>query len=492
MTNASWFVFLIGSFIGGLLSLLFIGIMGVLFARPVIKWGLGLFMKRIMKDRYSENIWEMVTAMTRIPPRVVVENSLRAHSGKVIKRPFGTPRKFLNFEGLIFSPAQLATLPAHEDTPVDTKIVIGPRAQKPLPLDIPLLLAPMGYGVALSEKAKIAMAKAMAAVGSASNVGEGAFLPEERQYAKHLILQYHPAHWSKSPEILRQADAIEIYIGRGATAGVGTYIPPELIQGKARQMMGIPPGEPLVIPSRHKDFNSPGHLNHMVRNLRKLTNGVPIGIKIGASHALEEELEIAIRAEIDFITIDGGQAGINEAAPILEDDFGLPTVYALSRSVQYLKKRGVKDRISLIISGGFTNPGQFLKALALGADAVYIGTAALWAMAHTQITKVIPWEPPTELAFYPGKYSDKLNEQEAAKSLEKFFTSCMEEMKVAIRALGKNSLHQINADDLVALDEWTSKVTKVRLAYAPGNKPPVRTKAFQSKEFRRVKISRKI
>lgn len=489
MTN--WFAFLFGSFIGGLFSILFAALTGILFAKPAIKWMVGLFAKRIMADRYPENIWEMVTAMTRIHPQIVLENSLRAHTGQIIKRPFGSPRKFLSFDGLIFSPAQLATLPAHEDTPVDTKTVIGPKAKKPLMLDIPLLMAPMGYGVALSEKAKIAMAKAMAAVGSASNVGEGPFLPEERRQAKHLIMQYHPARWTKSPEILRQADAIEIFIGRGATAGMGTYIPPELIEGKAGQMMEIPPGEPGLIPSRHKELNRPEDLGGMVQKLRKLTDGVPVGIKIGASHALEEELEIAIRAGVDFITIDGGQAGINEASPTLEDDFGLPTVYALSRSVQYLKKRGAKDRISLIISGGFTNPGQCLKALALGANAVYIGTAALWAMTHTQVTKVVPWEPPTQLTFYSGSQADKLNEQEAAKSLEKYFISCMEEIKVAIRALGKNSLRQVNSSDLLALDEWTSKVTKVRLAYDPGDQPPAKAKAFKPQEFRRIKRIKK-
>ncbi|WP_018131528.1 FMN-binding glutamate synthase family protein [Effusibacillus pohliae] len=465
MTNAGWFAFVIGSFIGGLFSLFFVGMMGIFFARTGIKYGLGLLLERIMKDRYAENIWEMVTAMHRIHPRIVVENSLRAESGKLIKRPFGTPRRFLHFDGLVFSPAQLAIFPAYENMPVDLQTVIGAKAQKPLQLEIPLLMAPMGYGVALSEKAKLAMAKAMAAVGSASNVGEGAFLPEERQYARRLILQYHPAHWSKSPEILRQADAIEIFIGRGATAGVGTTIPPELIQGKARRMMNIPPGEPLVIPNRHNDLSHPEDLRRMVRKLREITEGIPIGIKIGASHALEAELEIAIRAGVDFITVDGGQAGISEAAPILEDDFGLPTIYALSRSVQYLRKRGVKDRISLIISGGFSTPGHCLKALALGADAVYIGTIALWSMVHTQITKVVPWEPPTQLAFYSGSQTDQLNEQEAARNLENFFASWIEEMKIAMRALGKHSLRQINAHDLVALDEWTSHVTKVCLAY---------------------------
>ncbi|MMZ57419.1 isopentenyl pyrophosphate isomerase [compost metagenome] len=198
-----------------------------------------------------------------------------------------------------------------------------------------------------------------------------------------------------------------------------------------------------------------------------MTEGVPIGVKICASAILEADLEVAIQGEVDFISIDGGQAGTKGGPPILEDDFGLPTIYALSRAADYLEKRGVKERVSLLIGGGFFNPGECLKALALGADAVFMGTALIWAMTHSQVTKAVPWEPPTQLVFYPGNMTDEFDEEEAAKYLENFFTSCVEEMKVAIRALGKNSWRQVNKDDLVALDEWTSKVTKVPLAYEP-------------------------
>jgi methylamine---glutamate N-methyltransferase subunit C len=466
MTN-TWLSYLAGAFAGAFLAILCAGLIAFLFAHPLIKWGVGRFTKRLMADRYPENIWEMVSALTRTSPRIVVENSLRASSGGVIERPFGSPRKFLDFDGLIFSPAQLATLPAPEDAPVDMMTTIGPLAQRPLILKIPVMAGAMGYGIGVSENVKIAIAKGTAAVGTATNSGEGPLLPEERAHAAHYILQYNSGHWAKEPETLQQADAIEIHIGQGATAGAASRIPSKYIDGRARELLQVPDGEGLIIPSRHAEIVKPQDLKLLVDRLRSVTQGVPIGVKMCASGKLEADLEVAIQAGVDFISLDGGQAGTKGGPPILEDDFGLPTIFALSRAVHYLKKRGVKDRISLLIGGGISTPGQCLKALALGADAVFMGTALLWAMTHEQVTKAIPWEPPTQLAYYTGSQKKAFDIEKAAHSLENFLVSFVEEMKVAIRALGKTSLRDVNADDLVALDEWTSTVTKVRLVTHP-------------------------
>jgi len=456
-----------GAFFGALLALICVLAMALLFARPVIQWGMKRFVTRLMSDRYPENIWEMITAMIRVNPRIVMENSLRAASGSIIERPFGSPRKFLSFDGLIFSPAQLATLPTPEFHPVDTRLIIGPRARRPLILDIPILAGAMGYGVGVTEQVKVAIAKGTAAVGTATNSGEGPFLPEEREFARFYILQYSTGEWAKEPSILQNADAIEIHIGQGATAAAASFIPPEHLQGRARELLGVPHDDVLVIPSRHSDINKPEDLRSLVQRLRDMTGGVPIGIKICASGKLESDLEIAIEAGVDFISLDGGQAGTKGGAPILEDDFGMPTIFALSRTISYLRKRGVKEEITLLSGGGYAVPGDCLKAIALGADGVYMGTALLWAMTHDQVTKTIPWEPPTELTSYSGAFQDEFDQDEAAFYLENFLRSFTEEMKVAVRALGKTSIREVNAEDLIALDEWTSKVTKVRLAHLP-------------------------
>lgn len=463
----NWFLFWTGAFAAAFSAVIAAALVGMLFARPLIRYLLGTFIRRLMSDRYSENVWEMVTAMTKINPIVVVENSLRAATGAIIERPFGSPRKFLNFDGLLFSAAQLAALPTREGEDVEMSVTIGPAARKPLKLDIPLLAGAMGYGIGVSETVKKAIARATAAVGTASNSGEGGFLPEERELAKFFIWQYSSGPWSHKPEVLKQADAIEIHLGQGATAGTASIIPSEFLQGRASDIMGVQHEDFLVIPGRHEEINEGDDLRELVDKLRDVTGGVPIGVKMCASGHFEEDLEIVIRAGVDFISIDGGQAGTKGGAPILEDDFGLPTAFALPRAIRYLQERGVRERISILTGGGYTTPGQCLKALALGADAVYMGTALLWAMTHDQVAKTIPWEPPTELAFYPGKSTELLDEDKSAEYLENFFISMVEEMKLAIRALGKNKLSQLNPDDLIATDEWTSKVTNVKLANVP-------------------------
>lgn len=465
--DGKWLPFLIGSFVGTILASFCIGLLLFCSFRPLSKWLLATFMKRLMGDRYPENVFEMVSAMRKIHPQIVLENSLRAASGQVIERPFGSPRTYLTFDGLIFSPAQLAVMPSPEDSDVDLRITIGPMAKKPLTLDIPIMPGGMGYGIGISERVKIAIAKGTAQAGTLSNTGEGPLLPEERKYAKHLIIQYNSGTWGKEVETLRQADAIEIHFGQGASAGAASFIPAEYIEGRASQIMGVADEEVVVIPSLHPDVLSPEDLTKLVDRLRTITDGVPIGVKICASAILEQDMEIAIQAGVDFISIDGGQAGTKGSPPILEDDFGLPTIYALSRAVRYLKQRGVKDRITLLSGGGYCTPGECLKALALGADGIFMGTAVIWAMTHDQVTKAIPWEPPTELTWYPGKMKDEFDVESAAKYLANFFASFAEEMEIAILALGKTSLKEVTADDLIALDEMTSKVTQVPLAFYP-------------------------
>ncbi len=467
-TKWAWFTF--GSFVGSLAAVVLSGLLTLLLSRSIIKWIVGRFTKRLMSNPYESNIWEVVTAMTRISPITVVENSIRAASGAVIERPFGSPRKFLHFEGLVFSPAQLSLLPTQEDVEIDMTTVIGPKAKKPLVLDIPILAAGMGYGVDLNEKVKVAIAKGTANVGTSTNTGEGGFLPEERQKAKYLIIQYNSGHWSKSPEILKQADAIEIRFGQGALAGTASILQAADLEGRASELMQVQGENITVIPSRHKDISNPAELKQVAERLRQLTGGVPIGVKICASAVLEQDLEIAIQAGVDFISLDGGQAGTKGGAPILEDDFGLPTIYALSRAVRY-RKRGEMDSISLLTGGAYSQPGECLKAIALGATGVYMGTSLLWAMTHDQVKKAMPWEPPTQLAWYTGSMPERFNEEEAAIYLENFLNSCTDEMKLAISALGKRALREVNSDDMVALDAWTSHVTKIRLAYEPWEKP---------------------
>jgi glutamate synthase domain-containing protein 2 len=186
---------------------------------------------------------------------------------------------------------------------------------------------------------------------------------------------------------------------------------------------------------------------------------------MAAGKYLEDDLDIAVESGVDYIAIDGCEAGTRGSAPILQDDFGLPTLFALIRADNYFRKHNLKGKISLIVSGGLVNPGHYLKALALGADAVYIGTIALFAMAHTEVLKALPWEPPPDVVWYKGKASHKLNVNKGAQNISKYLLSCNHEMKDGIIALGKRSIQQLDKEDLFALDHYTSEIVGIPVGY---------------------------
>lgn len=419
----------------------------------------------LMTDPYKENLAEFYSAARRTGIQNIMETNLRAEEGRKILRPLGTPRKFVNMDGIMFKTAHISRQPTSHEVPVNTRTVIGKFAAKPLVVDTPLLVAGMAYGLALSEQFKYALAAGSARAGTATNTGEGPFLPRERQLAKKLIIQYPRAAWNKSPEILRQADAIEIQFGQGASASTGHYGAPSEIGRKLRRDLGLNPGESGVIYSRIPELGSTGSLRTLVDYLRDLTGGVPIGVKSAFSDYIEDDIDVCLDAGVDYLALEGTEAGTIGAPPILEDDFGLPTLIGLCRAVEHLRNRDPEGRVSLIAAGGFNSPGHYLKALALGADAVYLGTMPLFAASHTQVLNAIPFEPPTQVALYNAKYSHRYNWKTGADALYKYLKSCTAELEEGVRALGKESLSQVNREDLVALDKETSAITGLPLAY---------------------------
>ncbi|WP_066632709.1 FMN-binding glutamate synthase family protein [Desulfolucanica intricata] len=423
------------------------------------------FIKRIMVDPYSENLWEFASASQRTGLQDIVEINLRTQEGKTIKRPLGSPKKFPDFSGIMFNFAQLHRLPTDEGKPIDTRVIIGPRAQKPLEIKLPIMISGMAYAFALSAKAKIGLARGSSLAGTATNTGEGPFLPAERKAADKLILQYNRGKWNKSEKILKQADMIEIHIGQGAAGGVGHYIEDKEIDWKIRRMMGLGWGEKGVIHAKFPGMDKPNYLKDLITYLKEVTKGVPVGVKLAASKYLEKDMEIAVESGVDVITIDGSEAASKGTAPILQDDFGLPSLFAIIRAAKFINKYKLKNKVSLILSGGLENPGDFLKAIALGADALYIGSTALFAMSHTQVLKALPWEPPPEIVFYKGKHQKEFDVEKGAQSLASFLNACNEEIKEAVRALGKNSIHEVNKDDLFALDSQTAEVVGIPLGY---------------------------
>lgn len=434
-------------------------------ARKTVKRVTNSFLHRLMVDPYHENLWEPISASRKVGIQNVIETNFRSEEGKVLKRPFGSPRKFPDFDNVMFNCAQLHCLPISEKQDIDTSVVIGPCAEKPLKIHMPIMISGMAYGLALSAKVKIALAKGSSMAGTVTNSGEGAFLLAERKSADKMVIQYVRGTWNKSEHILKQGDAVEIQLGQGAECGIGSVIPGKELSWKVKRAMGVKLGGKAFI---HATFPGMWHgnkLRSLVSYLRDVSQGVPVGIKLACSKYIEKDLEIAVSAGVDYIVLDGAQAGSKGTPPILQDDFGLPTLFALVRAVNYLEKHDRKDKVSLIISGGFYNPGQMLKALALGADAVYIGTIALFAVSHSQILKGMPFEPPTSVTFDTGAFAGKFNVNKGAKYIANFLKASNEEIKEGIRALGKTSLRQVNKDDLFALDTFAGEVLDLPVGY---------------------------
>lgn len=421
--------------------------------------------KIFMTDEYSENLLEFYSAGMRAGLLSIGETNLRAHTGAAIERPLGSPKKFPDFSGLMFDSAQLAALPTQLSVPVTMGAVIGPKAAKPLRIDIPIIISGMAYGWALSEKAKIALALGATAAGTATNTGQGPWLTSERQAADKLIFQYSRGNWSKRVEVYLASDAIEIQLGQGASAGSGGQMPPKYLDDRLRRQFGVGPAEPVVSHARQPGVHRPEDLGKLVQTLREQSEGVPIGVKLAASHQLEKDLHVAVQAGVDFITLDGSNAATKGSAPILQDDFGLPTLFALVRASKWFEEQQLRGRVTLIVSGGLKTPGDYLKALALGADVVSIGTMALFSITHTQVTHAIPYEPPTQAVWYEGKGVQHYNATAGGCSLANYLQSCADEIALAVRALGLTAVQEVDKRYLFALDRTTAEICNVSLGY---------------------------
>lgn len=456
------------SIVAFVLSFLVVAGLSLLLWRPVVNLGVDAFVKRLMKDPYPENIGEMYNVFAKVGVQNVIEADLRGTSGEMLKRPFGSPLHRSPWDKLLLNPVYLSRPPVVESVAIDTQVVLGPKAKRPLYIDLPILIAGMSYGIGLSINAKVALAKAADKAGTATNTGAGPFLPEERKHTKKLIIQYHRGKWGKEEAVLRQADMIEIQLGYGALGSGPVFHAPRDLSPGLHDYLNLPSGEGLLEEAGLPDHRKPSELTELVNYLRQLTNGAPIGVKFGATHHLERELEMITAADIDFLTIDGAEAGVYYG-PGVTDDVGLPTLPALCRTVNFLKQNSFQDKVSVIISGGMVTPGQFLKALALGANAIAIGTIALVALTHSQNTKVLPWEPLTELVYDIGKSKQKLNVDQGAKSVTNFLESCKQEIIMGMRNMGWTSLKQLSTNDLVALTPELATMTGAQLGlFTPG------------------------
>lgn len=424
-------------------------------------------MKIALTDKYSENLFEMIPAAKRIGIIAMMENQLRSEHGKILNRSLGTIKHWPNLESITFIPAQTKPFPIDKEVTVDLSQTIGKSAKKPLHIDIPIMIGGMAYGLSLSKKAKLALSQASAKAKTAINSGEGGILPEVQDAAHKFILQFSKTSWGKDDKLISSADMIEIKLGQGAAAGMGGRTDTSQIPSEAKSIMELEENEDAIIHEHFFDNQTLADLKKLVSALKDSSSGVPIGVKLAAGGHLEKDLDHLIKMGVDFIAVEGAQGGTHGAPPILQDDFGIPTLHAIVRADKHLRKRKVKGHISLIASGGLNTPGDFLKALALGADAIYIGSAMLYAINHTQILKSLPFEPPSQLLWSTGSNKEDFNVDQGAESGYRFLEACTEEMRTALRAMGKTSLSDLSSSDLVSYDETVAKMANIPYSFMP-------------------------
>ncbi|MGI6093052.1 MAG: FMN-binding glutamate synthase family protein [Veillonellaceae bacterium] len=467
------------------LALIILVIASLFLAKPLMRYVISRVtndaMAKLLSDDYDQNLAELLPSLKRFSLLNLLEMSLRAESGKAITRPLGSPKQFLGFDNLMFSPRQMTRFSLPENAQIDMSVTIGVNAEKPLTLKIPLMIGAMAYGLALSEEAKIALARASKILQTATNSGEGPFLPEEPEAAGKFILQIcrWPSWGARTDQQIAVSDMLEVQMGQGADLGTAR-IEAKDIEGRARILGGLAPGEPAIALPAPPGIQTPEDWPKFMKDLRQRAKGIPIALKLMATNRLEEELAVAVDLGFDAIVIDGAGAGSHATAPIKQDDFGIPSLHALIRAKHYLRN----TQISIIAAGRFFTPGQCLKALALGADAIYLGTVPLLALAHNQTTKVTPWEPPTTLVYYNSPMKKLLNIDQAATSVANVMTSMVLEMEEAMRALGKSSLKELSPDDLVALDSYTAEITKVKRVFDYKN-PTTQQSSYEEQQCRK-------
>ena len=380
-----------------------------------------------------------------------------AVSGKSIIEAMGTQLPMPSWEDILILGAQLNPPPLMEHDEVDTETIIGKHAKKPMVLKNPVYISHMSFG-ALSKETKVALAKGSAMAGSAMCSGEGGILPEEMAAADKYIFEYVPNKYSVTPENLQNADAIEIKIGQGTKPGMGGHLPGEKVTPEISKIRSKPMGQDVISPSKFEDINSKEDLKELVNWLRIASEGRPIGIKIAAGR-IEKDLEYCVYAEPDFITIDG-RGGATGASPrLVRDATSVPTIYALYRARKYLDEVGAE--IQLVITGGLRVSSDFAKAIAMGADAVAIASAALIAAACQQYRICGSGMCPVGVATQDLKLRERFQGDAAAQRVANFLNVSLAELKTFARITGHQRLHDLSVEDLCTISREISEHTNI-------------------------------
>ena len=362
---------------------------------------------------------------------------------------------------LQFLTAQLARLPQLDDRQVGTELIIGPRAARPLKLDIPLFVSDMSFG-ALSEEAKVALSRGAELAGTGICSGEGGMLPEEQQANSRYFYELASARFGYSMDKVKQAQAFHFKGGQGAKTGTGGHLPGHKVVGKIATVRGLEEGVAAVSPPRFPDWEHEDNYRDFADQVREATGGIPIGFKLSAQH-VEDDIDAALRVGVDYVILDGRGGGTGAAPNLFKDNISVPTIPALARARRHLDRIG-RDEITLIVTGGLRTPADFAKALALGADGVALSNSAIQAIGCLGMRACHTNNCPVGIATQREDLRSRLIVDQAAARLARFFNAAVHLMSTLARACGHTHLNQFSRHDLTTWNRDLSYLSGV--AYA--------------------------
>ena len=421
--------------------------------------------------------------------RLTIQEIQRAaETGIYDIRGGGTKRKLPHFDDLLLLGASVSRYPLEGyREKCGTDVILGNRfAKKPIHLKIPVTIAGMSFG-ALSANAKEALGRGATIAGTSTTTGDGGMTPEERGQSQHLVYQYLPSRYGMNPDDLRKADAIEIVLGQGAKPGGGGMLLGMKVTERVAGMRTLPIGVDQRSACRHPDWTGPDDLAIKIAEIREITDWEkPIYVKIGASRPYYD-VKLAVKAGADVIVLDGMQGGTAATQEVFIEHVGIPILPAIPQAVQALQEMGMHRKVQLIVSGGIRNGADVAKAMALGADAVAIGTAALIALGdnHPRLDAELKkigsaagfyddWQngrDPAGITTQDPELAKRLNPEEAGRRLANYLRVLVLEAQTMARACGKSHLHNLDPEDLVALTVEAAAMARVPLAgtaWVPG------------------------
>ncbi|MCC5946773.1 MAG: CDGSH iron-sulfur domain-containing protein [Bernardetiaceae bacterium] len=361
----------------------------------------------------------------------------------------GVPRTNLpDWNDIQFMVAQLSTKPLAEDVSVGSELIIGPESKKPLRLEIPLFVSDMSFG-ALSEEAKVSLAKGAELAGTGICSGEGGMLPDEQQANSRYFYELASAKFGYKESLLEGVQAFHFKCGQGAKTGTGGHLPGNKNIGRISEVRGIPEGKPAVSPPTFTDLNTIEDFQRFADRVREISGGIPIGFKLSAQH-IEHDIDFAVSAGADYIILDGRGGGTGAAPLLFRDHISVPTIPALARARHHLNRIGASGRVTLIITGGLRTHTDFAKALAMGADGVAISNSAMQAIGCVGARICNTNLCPAGIATQKPELRRKLDIDTAARRLANFFEASITLMQVMARACGHNHLNQFNKHDLAS------------------------------------------